>query len=484
MPPTSDPIQHVIVLMFENRSFDHLLGILPGVNGVDVSHPRSNRDSLGPGAASYAQQPVAMRLDLDPRHEVENVATQLDGDGPSGGFVLDFANAYPSSTRDERQEIMNYFPKGALPALHALAEAFTVCDNWCSSVPGPTWTNRFFLHSGTSLGRVVMPSANFHLQWHFYDQTTLYDRLNDAGKDWKIYYGDVPQSLALVHQWAPRNAARYHPMGAFFDDCQAEAAAFPAFAFIEPSYFGAGQNDQHPATDVRAGDALLGRVYNAIRANQALWESTLFICLHDEHGGFFDHVMPGSAVPPDSHTEEYTFDRYGVRVPAVLISPWIAAGVEHQLFDHTSVLRYLTDKWTLGPLGARTAAAASFAGSVGTTLRTDTPVSVPIAAAQARAAIAPPQQPLNTLQQSLLGFTQVLDVRTIEAPEHKVARLSQMLEGPASQADVARQRVERFLAQQRGAAGAPPVVPKPHSRRKPTPKVSPRGKTKAKRRPR
>jgi phospholipase C len=461
MPPTpSDPIKHVMVLMFENRSFDHMIGALPGVNGIDLAHPRSNRASLDPGAVSYSQGPVKVRLDLDPMHEVENVAQQLTADGPCGGFVIDFAHAFPQSSPDERQEIMNHFPADALPALHALARAFTVCDTWYSSVPGPTWTNRFFIHSGTSIGRVKMPSGAFNLNWHFYDQTTVYDRLNDAGKSWKIYYGDFPQSLVLVHQWAPKNAFRYQPMAAFFEDCQGNADDFPAFAFIEPSYFGSGQNDQHPATDVRAGDALLGQIYNAFRANQALWESTLFICLHDEHGGFYDHELPPAAVPPDGHHEEYTFDRFGVRVPAVLISPWIAAAVEHTPFDHTSVLKYLTDKWGLGSLGNRTAAANSFASVIGTTLRTDTPTSVPVASAQALAAPAPSTE-LNNLQQSLLAFSQALDVKTIEPPEHKVVRMSQMLEGPASQGDVARQRVENFLSQQRRLAGGVPAAAAP-----------------------
>jgi phospholipase C len=453
-PAAADPIRHVIVLMFENRSFDHMLGNLPGVDGVDTAVPRSNRESLDPNARIFKQQTVAIRLDLDPKHEVESVAQQLTADGACGGFVIDFAHAYPSSTPAERQEVMNYFARGALPALHALAEAFTICDRWFSSVPGPTWTNRFFFHSGTSLGRVIMPSGIFDSHMHFYDQTTLYDRLNEAGKPWKIYYGDVPQSLVLVHQLSPRNAQNYHPMPAFFADCQGDAETFPAFAFIEPSHFGTGQNDQHPATDARAGDALLGAVYNAVRANKALWESTLFVCLHDEHGGFFDHVLPGQAQPPDDHTEEYTFDRFGVRVPAVLISPWIPRGVEHTVFDHTSVLKYLIEKWGLGPLGNRAAAAASIAKAIGSTLPSDTPASAPLVAAQAITPPAPVKE-LNGLQQALLGFTQALDVKTIEPSEHKVARLSQMLEGPSSQADVARQRVKNFLAQQRRAAGSP-----------------------------
>jgi phospholipase C len=473
-PTPSDPITHVIVVMFENRSFDHMVGALPGVNGIDLAHPRSNRESLDPGAATYSQKPVQVRLDLDPMHEVENVAQQLTTDGPCGGFVIDFAHAFPQSSPAERQEIMNYFPEDGLPALHVLARSFTICDTWYSSVPGPTWTNRFFVHSGTSIGRVRMPSGVFNQQWHFYDQTTVYDRLNDAGKSWRIYYGDVPQSLVLVHQWAPGNALRYHLMPAFFEDCRGNAGDFPAFAFIEPSYFGSGQNDQHPATDPRAGDALLGQIYNAIRSNQALWESTLLVCLQDEHGGFYDHEPPPAAVPPDGHHEEYTFDRFGVRVPAVLISPWIAAGVDHTPYDHTSVLKYLMDKWGLGTLGDRTAAANSFGGVIGTTLRTDTPASVQVVSARAMVAPAPSNE-LNNLQQSLLAFTQALDVKTNEPPEHKVMRLSQMLEGPSSQGDVARQRIENFLAQQRLLAGGRPSAPsvktasrKARPRRKPT----------------
>jgi phospholipase C len=448
---SADPIEHVIVLMFENRSFDHMLGILPGVDGVDLADPRGNRESLDPSARVYRQAPVATTIDLDPPHDVGDVRTQLTADGSCGGFVIDFAHEYPNSTPGERQEVMNYFPRGAVPALHALAEAFTVCDRWFSSVPGPTWTNRFFVHSGTSLGKVAMPSGAFPLQWHFYDQTTVYDRLNDAGKEWRIYYGDVPQSLLLVHQWAPQNAARYRPMNSFYTDCQADAAAFPALAFIEPSYFGAGQTDQHPATDVRVGDGLLARVYNAIRANDALWRSTLLLILYDEHGGFYDHVLPGAAVPPDEHHDEYSFDQFGVRVPAVLVSPWVKKGVLSSVFDHTSLLRYLSDKWALGPLGLRTAAANSFAGAVGATLRTDTPASLPVTPAHRLAAPRPAHE-LNEFQQALLGFTQVLDVKTLEPADHKVVRLAQILEGPGSQADVARERVENFLAQQRRLA--------------------------------
>jgi phospholipase C len=152
-----------------------------------------------------------------------------------------------------------------------------------------------------------------------------------------------------------------------------DEATFPAFAFIEPKYFGADQNDDHPPHNVFKAEKLIADVYNAIRSNATLWASTLLVVVYDEHGGFYDHVEPPAAVPPDDHREEWTFDRLGVRVPALLVSPWVGARVEKTLFDHTSLLRYLTDKWALGPLGARTAQANSIAVALTETVpRTDT----------------------------------------------------------------------------------------------------------------
>jgi phospholipase C len=142
---------------------------------------------------------------------------------------------------------------------------------------------------------------------------------------------------------------------------------------MEPKYAGQDQNDDHPPHNIMKGEKLVADVYDTIRSNEALWENTLLVILFDEHGGFYDHVPPPDAVPPDEHQEEYTFDRLGVRVPAVLVSPRVGKRVEHMQFDHTSLLRYLTNKWNLGPLGARTAAA----NSIGTAItesrpRTDT----------------------------------------------------------------------------------------------------------------
>lgn len=361
---THDPIRHVVLLMLENRSFDQMLGSLkavyPDLVGVDPAAPHENSDADG---RIYRQEPTALRqmLQWDPHHEVEHVAVQLANG--NGGFVRDFSAAYPDSTAAARQQIMSYYALDSLPALHRLAHAFTICDHWHASLPGPTWPNRFFALTGTANGRVGMPGDGTHradLPGYFQQtQDTIFDRLNERAIDWKVYFHDIPQTTVLTHQREPHNVARYFYIDQFYDDARGNAEAFPAFVFIEPSYLGFGLNDGHPPHDIMRAEKLIADVYNAIRANEALWQSTLLIIAYDEHGGFYDHVAPPAAVPPDAHTEEYGFDRLGVRVPAILVSPWVEAGVVTTPFDHTSVLRYLIDKWQLGPLGARVAAAAS-----------------------------------------------------------------------------------------------------------------------------
>jgi phospholipase C len=382
-----DPIHHVVMLILENHSFDQMLGcfkdVYPELDGVDPQAPRVNQD---PAGNPYRQAPATERImAFDPNHEVPHVAIQLADH--NGGFVKDFVGSFPSSDTKSRALIMGYYPLGFLPALHTLARNFTVCDRWFSSLPGPTWPNRFFALSGTSCGRVNMPDDGTHkgdLPGYFQqDQTTLFDRLNDQGIHWKVYFHDVPQTTVLMHQREPHNAARYFYVDEFFADARGAESVFPQFCLIEPDYLGFEQNDDHPPHDIMRGETLVADVYNAIRANEALWRSTLLVLFWDEHGGFYDHVEPPPAPPPDSHREEYSFDRFGVRVPAVLISPWVDARVEHAQFDHTSVLKYLIDKWRLEPLGRRTDAAASIGAAIRRTrARDDAPARIELTPAQ------------------------------------------------------------------------------------------------------
>ena len=346
------PIDHIVVLMMENNGFDRMLGWMGAagrdVDGVDPAHPASNPDGVDGGIVPQGETRTR-NIDRDPLHYLANSIAQLDG-GSNQGFVTDYVRTHPASTPEERREIMAWYPRGFLPALHTLAGLGVVCDRWFASMPGPTWMNRLFAHSGTSLGHVAEPSSLFNPGLHLYDERTLYDELTDAGVPWRIYYGDVPQSLVLTHQWL--HLGNYRA----FRHWQADVAAgdLPAYSFIEPTYFGPEQNDQHPPHDVMRGDALIAAVYNPLRANQALFERTLLIVVYDEHGGFFDHAVPPRTVPPDDHTQNYSFDRLGFRVPAVFVSPLLDPGVAHAVYDHTSLLKMAAGKWPgVTPLGAR-----------------------------------------------------------------------------------------------------------------------------------
>src|SRR5258706_1199638 len=319
--------------MLENHSFDQMLGDLkqlyPDLEGVDPNHPYSNED----GAGGLVQQTATaeMQMSYDPMHEVKNVADQLNGD-KNDGFVRDFVKAYRFNSSEDRQDIMGYYPLDFLPALHALARDFAICDHWFSSLPGPTWPNRFFALTGTSSGQVRMPSGFkdfLHLKTYFESQTqtTVFDRLSEAGKSWTVYYYDMPSSLVLVNQRKAENLARYRLMDHYFEQARKPESEFPEFVFIEPKYFGAWQNDDHPPHNIMKAEKLVADVYNALRSNVDLWKSTLLAVVYDEHGGFFDHIPPPAAVPPHDRTQEFPFNRLGVRVPAILISPWVKKGV-------------------------------------------------------------------------------------------------------------------------------------------------------------
>lgn len=454
-PPDGDPIKHVVLLMLENRSFDHMLGCLqaelPGLDGViSPSGPRVNEDANG---NAFEQAAGAGReIKPDPMHETPNVLAQLAND--NRGFVRDYKDHYGADVSgDHCQQIMAFHDRDTLPAAHQLARHFTVCDQWFCPVPGPTWTNRLFALSGTSLGRVHMPKGLFDLNLHRYQQDTIFDRLRAKKRRYRIYVGDFPLALLFEHERRFAAGRHYADIGRFDRDAE-NAATFPEFAFIEPRYLWPGVDDDHPPHDVLKGQRLIADVYNALRRNEALWQSTLLIVTYDEHGGFYDHVVPPAAVPPDTHVQEYTFDRYGVRVPALLISPWVDPVVCKTRFDHTSVLRYLIDKWGLDRLTARSDTANSIADAIrtGRPARDDTPPSVmprPLAAARAPRP-APPPVALNDHQSAILAFSQVLEKQTVDTAGRKVARSMRLMEGPAAQSVVARERARRFLRQRGG----------------------------------
>jgi phospholipase C len=450
-----DPIEHVVVLMMENHSFDQMLGSLSGelgLDGIDAANPKTNPDYPDTGQ-SIAQTPTTMTsIDLDPAHEFDDVQRQLAAN--NSGFIKDFVMAHPTCGMTEKQQIMAYYPPGKLTVLHKLARNFAVCDKWFSSMPGPTWQNRFFVHSGTCKGHVKMPSGIFDPNFHLYDQDTIYDRLLEKNISWKIYHQGEAQTLVMVHQLKPTHLIHYHEMVEFFDDAHGNEADFPQYSFIEPCYSGSGQNDQHPPSDIMKGELLIAQVYNAIRLNPELWKKTLLVILYDEHGGFYDHVVPPTfddnpiVVAPDNNTVEFNFQQLGLRVPAILVSPWIDKQVVHTVFDHTSLLKYLIDKWGLGPLGNRTAKANSFAPTLlaRATARADADVPGEITD-RLVSPVETQNKKVNENQKALISFSQKLETHLAQVDDMGAigSRSLKMMEGSRAQFAVAKDRFERFI---------------------------------------
>jgi phospholipase C len=438
----ADPIKHVLVLILENRSFDHMLGDLKigGLDGIDSNKPNTNIFE----GKEYPQQEGAGRFVFpDPKHEYEHVVKQLKDN--NGGFVRDFAEAYPHDQETWR-EVMLYHKEATLTALHTLAREFLVCDHWYASVPGPTWPNRLYALSGTSLGRITMPEGLFNWNLNWYDQATIFDRLNEGRVKWKVYYTDFALSFLLVHQWEPQNVANYHKMPQFYRDAAAlDPDDFPEFALIEPAYMPPGANDDHPPHDVQATETLIANVYNAIRANSKLWPDTLLVILFDEHGGFYDHAPQIDLEPPDSHQSDgFDFKKSGVRVPAILVSPRVPRSVLSTLFDHTSLLKYLVDKWHLGRLGNRTAAANTFVNSITDAVRADadTPGSIDVRVEPAKPPIL---EKLTSAQSALVALSHALESMAGGDPATIAVRSQFILSSAQAHLDIAMDRLESFI---------------------------------------
>jgi phospholipase C len=216
---------------------------------------------------------------------------------------------------------MHYFAPAQVPVLSQLAQKFAVCDHWFASAPCQTWPNRWFVHAGTADGHENNDPP------HFPDVPTIFNRLEQAGVDsWKIYFHDIAQAHTLLQLLLLGN--HFQSYRQFQADCQ--TGRLPAYSFIEPQYFadfGHPENDQHPPSVVTLGEQLIADVYNCLRASK-VWRKTLLVISYDEHGGCYDHVAPSAAVPPEPPVagQTFTFDRYGVRVPAVIVSPYVAPG--------------------------------------------------------------------------------------------------------------------------------------------------------------
>jgi phospholipase C len=273
------------------------------------------------------------------------------------------------------------YTPASVPILSSLAKGFAVCDQWFASVPTETFPNRAFANAATSLGFVADKTTP-----KIYTCPSIFGRLSDKNVSWAIY-GYNRDPLTRLDYTDTRDADESH--FGHFRDFQEKAAngTLPAYTFLEPSWASSG-NSQHPNYDVALGEQLIHDAYYALRNGKA-WKSTLFIITYDEHGGNYDHVAPPwHATPPDNSIgeEQFDFTRFGVRVPAVLVSPLIAKGTVFRAragtIDHTSLLKTIELRWDVQALTARDSAAPDISDVL--TLkspRTDDPlagIAVPI----------------------------------------------------------------------------------------------------------
>lgn len=384
-------VKHVVVLMLENRSFFNLLGDMKGVLGStrDSCGPYFNCDSKG---KRYEQTPVTNDTLCASRSFPNDAeATRKSLKHKSAGFVRAFEHSYETLPKEAHLDFdpehagvhvdehpvgeisfgepMTYFEFGYLPAIHTLAKHFVVCESWFSSFAGSTWPNRLFALSGTTNGLVDMPGApgDFKVADLLMNkQDTIFSLLEEKRVSYRIYYDDAPLTLLLSKNWDDDILEQHRDMKEFYRDTKGCADDFPAFSWIEPRYSGAA-NDGHNPHNPHNTDHLVGSVYNALRANKELWNSTLFIVTFDEHGGFFDPVKPPKIPECAWEKPEFNkrcFKRYGVRVPTILISPLFKdfGVIDTTLYDHTSVLASVCRLWDLDPcrLGQRTRHANQF----------------------------------------------------------------------------------------------------------------------------
>ena len=438
--PFVKPITNVFVVMLENHSLDYMLGLsgIPGITPMTTANYNMYNGTKYP-----VKSPAPTSMPTDPGHELPDTLQQLTNTPPEdwnltpsskslGPYKIPLG-AYPAlpplpgfangtgfaanyaTTTDEGDgpptpaqigDIMSFFLPSQLPVLNQLANEFAVCSRWFSSIPGPTWPNRFFVHSASSDAMDCSPGSAQLLKWETVDGFTtphgsIYDRLDAANLKYNIFNDCVSPLFLSIVPPIPNPNGGY---SLFSDDPNAGKGIlglgfipqvtslkgvslldvnsvkslntdlkkpYPyTYTFIEPHYGDVanssyvGGSSQHPLDDVYGGEALLKYVYESIR-NSPIWDTSLLIVTYDEHGGFYDSVPPPKATPPNdgsaSHGQPNTlneygfqFDQYGVRVPAVVISPFVNQGVVDSVTrDHTSVLATVEALFGLAPLTDR-----------------------------------------------------------------------------------------------------------------------------------
>lgn len=329
------PIKTIVVVVMENRSFDHILGWLkptrPEIDGLTgkESNPLNASD---PNSEKIYVSNDAVFVDMDPGHSFQAIREQIFGSNDTSGDpkMNGFAQEAESMEPGMAKNVMSGFKPGVLPVYTELANEFGIFDRWFASVPTSTQPNRFYVHSATSHGC----SSNVKKDLvRGFPQKTIFDSLEESGLSFGIYYQNIPATFFFKSLRRLKHLVKFHSYSLKFK-LHAKLGKLPNYSVIEQRYFDIDlfpANDDHPSHDVAAGQRFVKEVYETLRSSPQ-WEEMALLITYDEHGGFYDHVpTPVKDVPnPDGIIGPgpfyFGFDRLGVRVPTFLISPWIEKG--------------------------------------------------------------------------------------------------------------------------------------------------------------
>lgn len=418
------PIKTIVLLVMENRSFDHFMGLMKKINPEIDGLTGTEDNPITPGdpkAPRIKVSDMAEFVDPDPGHEFEQIAEQIYGSmervnlttATMDGFVAQAESVMPGLSK----RVMSAFRPEVVPVTTALAMNFAVFDRWFSSVPSSTQPNRLFVHSTTSNGLL---SNNEVILLKGMPQRTIYEDVDDAGLSFGVYYQQIPATLFFRNMRKLKYVKNFNTYDRFKSD--AKSGKLPNLVVVEQRYFdvaGTPANDDHPTHDISQGQKLIKEVYETLRVSPQ-WNQILFLITYDEHGGFYDHVPPPAhGVPsPDGvkgpAPHYFNFNRLGVRVPTIAVSPWIEKGtVEHRPqgptltseYEHSSIAATVRTLFSLPQphLTAREAWAGNFAHIISrTTPRTDTPVTLPSPPWSLRHSHANESRALSLFQEELL----------------------------------------------------------------------------------
>jgi phospholipase C len=338
--PQDCGIDHFVIVMMENRSFDHIMGWLPGADGIQegLSFP----DTAGNWHPTHNLAPDYQNCSsADPDHSYQGGRTEANGDAMNGFLLTQpLGDTFP----------IGYFTRDAVPFYSGCADSWTICDHYHTGILSCTFPNRIYMHAG----QTDRANNSFHIS----TLPTIWDSLKAAGVSARYYFNDAP----IIALWGKAHLGIARRYDQFKQD--AAAGRLPAVSYIDPAMLGEGKGtsrDDHPYADIRDGQAFLNDVYETLR-NSPQWSRTLLIVNYDEWGGFYDHVSPPYApVTPEEYAATGNDGRLGIRVPCIAIGPRARrAHVETQQFDPNSILNMLAWRFGFAPLGAR-ASSTNFA---------------------------------------------------------------------------------------------------------------------------